>query len=147
MISTHTLYDIFVNLGSLCLIVAGHPFSRLASWREAVHVQPLRRQPVDVEPQKHHKAIPGHLPSWWDTLPHFIDVLFIAKLNEALIISSSVHELNIQCILYIYKSLISCIYGIINECLTVCLWVEFHTVTGHSRRKWLQLHVFVRSAL
>ncbi|KAF3842940.1 hypothetical protein F7725_001789 [Dissostichus mawsoni] len=35
---------------------------RLASRREAVHVQSLRRQPVHVEPQKHHQAIPVTFP-------------------------------------------------------------------------------------
>lgn len=58
----------FVKIHRICLIGTGHPFSRLASWREAVHVQPLRRQPDDVEPQKHHQTIPGHLPSWWDEI-------------------------------------------------------------------------------
>lgn len=63
-----------VKIHSLCLIGAGHPFGRLASWREAVHVQSLRWQPDDVEPQKHHQAIPGHLPSWWDA--HSQDTFF-----------------------------------------------------------------------
>lgn len=51
----------------LCVIGAGHPLCQLASRREAVHVQSLGRQPDAVEPQKHHQAIPGHLPSRWDT--------------------------------------------------------------------------------
>lgn len=45
---------------------AGHPLGGLASRRQAVHVQPLGRQLDHVEPQKHHQALPGHLPTWWE---------------------------------------------------------------------------------
>lgn len=74
-----TSQDFSIHL--ICLIETGHPFSWLASRREAVHVQPLGRQPDNVEPQKHHQTIPGHLPSWWDENP--LTVLLRSHLVKA----------------------------------------------------------------
>lgn len=55
------------SLHHLWICDAGDPFSRLAPRGETVHVQSLRRQPDDVELQKHHQAHPDHLPPRWGT--------------------------------------------------------------------------------